>query len=112
IVFVISVPLAVAAVQDLPLIKPDTVELSSERLERVTKWLGSEIEQNKIPGAVLLIARHGKIAYFEALGKRDPASGAPMTRDTIFRIYSMSKPVTTVAAMMLVEEGRISLGDP
>ena len=112
IVVVMGVAPGVAAAQDLPRVKPDAVGLSSERLERITKWLGSEIEQNKIPGAVLLIARHGKIAYFEALGKRDPASGAPMTRDTIFRIYSMSKPVTTVAAMMLVEEGRISLGDP
>ena len=112
IVVVMGVAPGVAAAQDLPRVKPDAVGLSSERLERITKWLGSEIEQNKIPGAVLLIARHGKIAYFEALGKRDPASGAPMTRDTIFRIYSMSKPVTTVAALMLVEEGRISLGDP
>src|SRR2546426_8107637 len=112
IVVVMGVAPGVAAAQDLPRVKPDAVGLSSERLERITKWLGSEIEQNKIPGAVLLIARHGKIAYFEALGKRDPASGARMTRDTIFRIYSMSKPVTTVAALMLVEEGRISLGDP
>ena len=112
IVVVMGVAPGVAAAQDLPRVKPDAVGLSSERLERITKWLGSEIEQNKIPGAVLLIARHGKVAYFEALGKRDPASGAPMTRDTIFRIYSMSKPVTTVAAMMLVEEGRLSLGDP
>ncbi len=108
---VLSTPV-VAPAQDLPRAKPEAVGLSSERLDRITKWLGSEIEQNKVPGAVLLVARHGKVAYFEALGKRDPATGAPMTRDTIFRIYSMSKPITTVTAMMLVEEGRVALGEP
>src|SRR5262245_11422612 len=102
-----AVPSIVAA-QDLPRVKAEAVGLSSERLERITRWLGGEIEQNKVPGAVVLVARHGKIAYFEALGKRDPGTGAAMTRDTIFRIYSMSKPVTTVAAMMLVEDGRLT----
>ena len=106
-----AVPSIVAA-QDLPRVKAEAVGLSSERLERITRWLGGEIEQNKVPGAVVLVARHGKIAYFEALGKRDPGTGAAMTRDTIFRIYSMSKPITTVAAMMLVEDGRLTLGDP
>lgn len=112
IVAVIGAAPAVAGAQDLPRVKPEAVGMSSERLERITKWLGGEIEQKKIPGAVLLVARHGKVAYFEALGKRDPATGAPMTRDTIFRIYSMSKPITTVVAMMLVEEGKVALGDP
>jgi len=101
-----------AVAQELPRVKPESVGLSSSRLARITAWLGSEIEQNKVPGAVVLVARHGKVAYYEALGKRDPATGTPMTKDTIFRIYSMSKPITTVAAIMLVEEGRIALGDP
>ena len=108
---VLSTP-AMAPGQDLPRAKPEAVGLSSDRLDRITRWLANEVEQNKVPGAVLLVARHGKVAYFEALGKRDPATGAAMTRDTIFRIYSMSKPLTTVSAMMLVEEGRIALGDP
>src|SRR5262249_21722131 len=73
-----SVPLVVAA-QDLPRAKPETVGLSSERLVRISRWLAGEIEQNKVPGAVVLVARHGKIAYFEALGKRDPATGGAMT---------------------------------
>jgi CubicO group peptidase (beta-lactamase class C family) len=112
IVVVVGAAPAVAGAQDLPRVKPEAVGMSSERLERITKWLGSEIEQNKAPGAVLLVARHGKVVYFEALGKRDPATGVAMTRDTIFRIYSMSKPITTVVAMMLVEEGKVALGDP
>ena len=82
-----AIPSIVAA-QDLPRAKAEVVGLSSERLEPITRWLAGEIEQNKVPGAVVLVARHGKIAYFEALGKRDPATGAAMTRDTIFRIYS------------------------
>ena len=58
------------------------------------------------------MARRGKVAYFEALGQRDPQSGAPMTKDAIFRLYSMTKPFTSVAAMMLVEDGKILLNDP
>jgi CubicO group peptidase (beta-lactamase class C family) len=65
-----------------------------------------------IPGAVLLVARHGRVAYLETFGSRDPAAPDPMTAEDIFRIYSMSKPITTVAAMMLVEDGRIALDDP
>src|SRR4029450_2391088 len=64
------------------------------------------------PGPPLLVSRHGKIAWFEAMGARDPGTRAPMTKDTIFRIYSMSKPITSVAVMMLVEDGKIALGDP
>jgi CubicO group peptidase (beta-lactamase class C family) len=86
--------------------------LSPERLGRIGRFLNNEIADNKIPGAVMLIERHGKLAYFEAFGVRDPATKAPMTADTIFRIYSMSKPITSVAAMMLVEEGKLSLEQP
>ncbi len=59
-----------------------------------------------------MISRHGKIAYFESLGSLDPQAKTPMSRDAIFRIYSMSKPITTACAMMLVEEGKLSLSDP
>ena len=65
-----------------------------------------------IPGATLLVARHGKIAWFESMGVRDPGNRAPMSKDAIFRIYSMSKPITSVAVLMLVEEGKIALADP
>ena len=66
----------------------------------------------KIPGAILLIQQHGKPVYFESFGLRDPETRQPMTPDTIFQIYSMSKAVTSVAAMMLVDDGKLSLDDP
>jgi CubicO group peptidase (beta-lactamase class C family) len=81
-------------------------------LARIDAFLQNEVDTRKIPGGILLIKRKGAIAYFKSFGVRDPASEAPMTPDTIFRIYSMSKPITTVAAMMLVEEGKLGLDDP
>ena len=98
--------------QDLPLARPAEVGLSAERLDRITQWLKDDIAKGTIPGAVLMIARHGKIAYFESMGALDPQTKAPMSKDAIFRIYSMSKPITSVAVMMLVEQGKISLDDP
>jgi CubicO group peptidase (beta-lactamase class C family) len=103
---------AIAHAQGLPTAKPEQVGLSSERLARITEMLGDNIAKGDIPGAVLLIARHGKAAYFESLGALDPQTKAPMRKDAIFRIYSMSKPITSVAAMMLYEEGRITLDEP
>lgn len=111
LICVLFVPfLPVAA--ELPRSQPEAVGLSSERLGRIEARLRADVEKQIIPGAVLLIARQGKIAYFEAIGMQDPATKAPMQRDSIFRIYSMTKPITTVAAMMLVEEGRATIGDP
>ena len=86
--------------------------MSSERLRRVSATLRADVDARKIPGAVLLVARHGKVVLYDAVGKIDPAGSAPMTKDAIFRIYSMSKPITTVAAMMLVEQGKLKLDDP
>jgi CubicO group peptidase (beta-lactamase class C family) len=96
----------------LPLAIPEEVGLSSERLVRLTDVLRSEIDRARVPGAVALIARRGKVAYFTSLGARDPASSAPMSKDSIFRIYSMTKPIVSVAAMMLWEEGLFLLNDP
>lgn len=101
-----------ALAQDLPRARPEELGLSAERLERVGKWLQAEVDGRKIPGAVLLVARQGKLAYLESFGRRDPGAAAPMAHDSIFRIYSMTKPITSVAAMMLVEAGRLSLDDP
>ena len=101
-----------AQVRDLPRAKPEAVGMSAERLARITATLGADVEAKKIPGAVILVARHGKVVLYDAVGKIDPAGSAAMTRDAIFRIYSMSKPITTVTAMMLVEEGRLKLDDP
>ncbi len=97
---------------DLPRAKPEAVGLSSQRLAMITEVLKADVASKRIPGAVLLIARHGKLAYLESVGNLDPSTESPMTADAIFRIYSMSKPITTVAAMMLVEDGKLSLENP
>ena len=91
---------------------PDAVGISSARLKDISATIQAGIDKKEIPGAVVLIARHGQIAYFEAFGRRDPETGSPMTRDAIFRIASMTKPVTSIAAMMLVEQGKLNLSDP
>src|SRR6185295_2332447 len=104
--------IAQAWAQGLPTATPEEVGLSSQKLARVTEVVKSEIAKGRYPGAVALVARRGKVAYFEALGQRDPQASVPMTKDTIFRLYSMTKPFTSVAAMMLVEDGRILLSDP
>src|ERR1700759_4732431 len=91
---------------------PTAAGFSSEGGARIDAYLQNEIDTSKIPGAILLVRRNGQTAYFKSFGVRDPATKAPMTPDTIFRIYSMSKPITTVAAMMLVEDGKLQLDDP
>jgi CubicO group peptidase (beta-lactamase class C family) len=101
-----------AAAEPLPTAAPESVGLSSERLNRITEFLRSDIAKGTIPGAVLLVSRHGKIAYFEAVGQLDPQATSQMGKDAIFRIYSMTKPIVSVCAMMLVEQGRLALGDP
>jgi CubicO group peptidase (beta-lactamase class C family) len=85
---------------------------SAAGLARIDAYIKNEIAGNKIPGAIMMIQRNGKTAYFHSFGVRDPGTKEPMTPNTIFRIYSMSKPITTVAAMMLVEEGKLQLDDP
>ena len=101
-----------AFAQSLPGTKPEQVGLSSERLQRLMDVIKADVDKRVIPGAVVLVARHGKVALFETVGVRDPATKVPMTKDTIFRIYSMSKPITSVAAMMLWEDGKFNLGEP
>ena len=91
---------------------PESVGLSSERLARIGAVLNAGVDRGEIPGYVALVARRGKIAYFETYGVQDPNTGKAMAPDSIFRIYSMTKPITSVAAMILVEEGRLNLGDP
>ncbi len=107
----LAAPLAALA-DPLPTATPESVGLSEERLGRITEALKASIAKGDIPGAVLLISRKGKVAYFEAMGSLDPEKKTPMTKDGIFRIYSMTKPIATVAAMMLFEEGKLGLSDP
>lgn len=92
--------------------KPQEAGFSAAGLARIDAYIKNEIAGNKIPGAVMMIQRNGKTAYYRSFGVRDPGTKEPMTPNTIFRIYSMSKPITTVAAMMLVEEGKLQLDDP
>jgi CubicO group peptidase (beta-lactamase class C family) len=96
----------------LPLAAPEEIGLSSIRLARLGSVMRGEVERGRVPGAVVLIARRGRLGFFESFGDRDAAAGAPMSNDAIFRIYSMTKPITSVAAMMLWEEGRFLLNDP
>ncbi len=91
--------------------KPEDVGLSSERLGRITRAIQQSVDEGRISGGVALVARHGKIAYFQAVGMADRDARKPMRPDTIFRICSMSKPITSVAVMMLYEEGRFTLDD-
>ena len=95
----------------LPAAVPEDIGLSTARLARLGRVLTSEIDRGRVPGAVALVARRGRLGYFESFGKREAGGGPPMTKDAIFRIYSMTKPVTSVAAMMLWEEGRFLLSD-
>lgn len=96
---------------DLPMADPAEVGMSAESLARVDALLEEKITDGEFPGAVILVARNGKIAHLSALGKRTP-DGEEMTTDSIFRIYSMTKPVTSVLALMMVEEGKLDLAAP
>jgi CubicO group peptidase (beta-lactamase class C family) len=95
---------------DLPTAAPGDVGIG--RLDRVSQFFKAETAAKRVPGAVVMIARDGKVVYQEAFGVRDPASAAPMQKDSIFRMYSMTKPITGVAVLMLMEEGKIRLTDP
>jgi CubicO group peptidase (beta-lactamase class C family) len=91
---------------------PHELGLSQERLARIAGVLQQDIEQGRMPGAVVLVARKGQVAYFESFGYQDKAAGKRMGKDAIFRAYSMTKPWASVAAMILMEQGKISLTDP
>ncbi len=95
---------------ELPTAKPEEVGLG--HLDRIASFLRAEAESKRLPGSVVMIARNGRVAYAEAFGLRDPATGTPMQMDSIFRMYSMTKPVTAVAILMLMEEGKLRLADP
>lgn len=90
---------------------PEAAGFSRERLARITEYFNNEVATRKIPGALVLIQRKGQAAYYEAFGVRNVETKAPMTPDTIFTLFSMTKPITSVAALMLVEQGKLSLDD-
>ena len=96
----------------LPQAKPESIGLSSVRLQRMSDAFKREIDKGTLPGATVMVARRGQIGWFDALGKQSPAASAPMAHDTIFRIFSMTKPIVSVGIMMLVEDGHFLLSDP
>ena len=103
---------AVIATPPLPKAAAETVGMSTPRLARIGVALKKEVDEGRLPGAVVMVARKGRVVYEGAWGMQDPEAKVPMKIDSIFRIYSMSKPLVSVAAMMLVEDGVIQLTDP
>src|SRR6202163_2284302 len=96
----------------LPQAKPESLGLSSIRLQRLSDAFKRDIDKGTIPGVTVMVARRGQIGWFEALGKQSPAASAPMAHNTIFHIFSMTKPIVSVGIMMLLEEGHFLLDDP
>src|SRR5512134_1904141 len=109
---IVLLSVALTAAAALPSVKPEEVGLSSERLQRINQLIQRSIDQHQITGAVTMVSRKGKVAHFEAIGQMDLEAKAPMRKDAIFRIASMSKPITGVAILMLMEEGKLRLTDP
>jgi CubicO group peptidase (beta-lactamase class C family) len=101
-----------AAAAELPIVKPADAGLSAERLDRLSQFFKDRVAKGEPPGVVALVSRGGKVGYLEGFGLRDPETKAPIAKDSIFRMYSMTKPITSVAVMMLWEEGKFRLGDP
>jgi CubicO group peptidase (beta-lactamase class C family) len=96
----------------LPLVSPEQVGLSAARLARVSSWMRGWVDSGRLPGMTVCVMRKGELAFAETYGKADVERGKPQRPDTIFRIYSMTKPLTSTAIMMLYEEGRFQLDDP
>jgi CubicO group peptidase (beta-lactamase class C family) len=96
----------------LPLVSPDQVGLSAARLARISSWMRGWVDSGKLPGMTVCVMRRGQLAFAETHGKADVERNKPMRPDTIVRIYSMTKPLTSTAIMMLYEEGRFQLDDP
>src|SRR4051812_26397057 len=96
----------------LPEARPAAIGLSSARLQRASDAFKREVDKGTVPGVTLLVARHGQIGWFDAIGRQSPAADTPMRPDSIFRIFSMTKPIVSLGIMMLVEDGELLLSDP
>jgi CubicO group peptidase (beta-lactamase class C family) len=101
-----------SATIDMTLAKPESVGFSSERLEHLHTLMQQTVDQKQLPGAVTILARHGKVIDYRVYGQKDMASGAPLTKDAIFRAFSMTKPITAVAMLQLYEQGKWLPSDP
>ena len=106
-----AVSTVAAPAQALERVAPESVGMDSDRLDRVTQAMQAFVDEGKLSGAVTMASRDNQIVHFESVGYRDIEAQAPMTPDTMFRIYSMTKPVTGVALMILYEEGKFKLSD-
>jgi CubicO group peptidase (beta-lactamase class C family) len=100
------------ATPPLPQARPETLGLSTAGLQRLSDAFKREVDKGTIPGATVMVARGGQIGWFDAIGRQSPAAAAPMAQDSIFRVFSMTKPIVSVGCMMLLEEGRFLLSDP
>ena len=107
-----TAPADIPQMDGLPTAEPEAVGMSSERLQRLDRVMQGYVDRDEVAGVVTLVARHGKVVHFSALGERNVESGSPMTHDSIFRIASMTKPIVSTALMMLYEEGYFQLRDP
>jgi CubicO group peptidase (beta-lactamase class C family) len=96
----------------LPHAKPEQLGLSPTRLQRMSDAFKREVDKGTVPGVTVMVARRGQIGWFDAIGRQNPAASAPMAKDSIFRIFSMTKPIVSVGIMMLVEDGHFLLSDP
>lgn len=103
---------AAASARDLPITPAERVGMSTERLNRIAEITQHYVDEGKLAGAITLVARHGKLVYFKTQGVRGADDSTPLKPDDLFRIYSMSKPITAVAAMQLYEQGKFQLSDP
>ncbi|MGS0754133.1 serine hydrolase domain-containing protein [Roseateles sp. GG27B] len=104
--------LSFSVAQPLPVATPESVGMSKQRLEKISVVLAQEVADKKLPGVVVMVARKGKLVYSQSFGSLNNAAAGPMQADSIFRIYSMTKPLVSTALMMLVEDGRVQLTDP
>ena len=105
-------PAAAPQTPSLPHAKPESIGLSPARLQRMSDAFKRDIDKGTIPGVTVMVARRGQIGWFEALGRQSPTAAAPMTHDSIFRVFSMTKPIVSVGIMMLLEDGHLLLNDP
>jgi CubicO group peptidase (beta-lactamase class C family) len=107
-----ATPSAAKATPSLPTAKPEAIGLSALRLQRMRDAYQREIDKGTTPGVVSMVARRGQVGWFEAQGSQNPADGAPMATNSLFRIFSMTKPIVSLGIMMLVEDGHLLLNDP
>ena len=105
-------PASAPQTPSLPHANPEQLGLSSSRLQRMSDAFKREVDKGTAPGVTVMVARRGQIGWFDAIGQQDPANSAPMAKDSIFRIFSMTKPIVSVGIMMLVEDGHFLLSDP